>query len=739
MKQLVQNLRTGQLEVEEVPPPSPAGSGILVRNVYSLISSGTERSTVNTAQSSLIGKARSRPDLVAEVLRSVKRDGVVATYQKVMTRLGKPKALGYSSAGVVYETVGEIDEFKQGDLVACAGADYAYHAELVFVPKNLCVSVPDGVDLREAAFTTVGAIAMQSVRQAEVSVGDRVVVIGLGLVGILAVQILESAGCQVIGLDIDSAALALAHELGADQVVLSTDPKVEDQISNFTRGFGADHVIITAGTSSNQPVEMAGRIARDRASIVVVGATKMDIPRNLYYEKELTVKLSRSYGPGRYDTTYEEHGVDYPIGYVRWTERRNMAAFLDLVAARKINLERMITHVFPIEEAVKAYDIVIGKTGERSLAILLEYNNTGDSGEKIPARRVEFAKNGRISRAKDSHLGIGFIGAGNFAQNSLLPHFRDSNGSPLVGVATANGINAKSVAKRFGFTFCTTDAEEILKDPNIHCIFIATRHNLHAQLAAQALDRQKHVFVEKPLALSEEELAAVINAYENSPTELMVGFNRRFAPLLKQVKEFMRSAQSPLVIQYRVNAGYVPKTHWTQDPIEGGGRIIGEVCHFVDVMQYLTNAEPVRVHAEKISCHDTRIIDADNVNITVTFSDGSLGAIAYVAVGDMGLRKERIEVFGGNAAAVVDDFRIAEFYRNGRRVRKLKRRGKGHEEEVREFISAIQAGQRAPIPFKSLVLTTLTTLGINESLEKQMPVTLTSLLSSEKDDIVPIT
>jgi predicted dehydrogenase len=459
----------------------------------------------------------------------------------------------------------------------------------------------------------------------------------------------------------------------------------------------------------------------------------MDIPRNLYYEKELTIKLSRSYGPGRYDTTYEEHGVDYPIGYVRWTERRNMAAFLDLVAAHKINLEKMITHVFSIEEAVKAYDIVMGKTEEKSLAILLEYKNTSeDSVSEMLARRIEVTKNGQVSRAEGTHLGVGFIGAGNFAQNALLSHFLPNNRSQLIGVATAHGMNAKSVAKKFGFRFCTTDAEEILQDPDIHCVFIATRHNLHAQLAVGALQHQNHVFVEKPLALSEEELLAVISAYRNSPGELMVGFNRRFAPLLKEVKEFMRSAQSPLVIQYRVNAGYIPKTHWAHDVIEGGGLILGEVCHFVDVMQYLTDAEPVRVFAETISCCDPSVTDSDNINITIAFSDGSLGAITYVALGDTGLGKERIEVFGGNATTIVADFRFVEFYRDGRRVRKLKRRGKGHEEEVREFISAMQAGQPAPIPFKSLVLTTLTTLGINESLEKHRPVTLTSPLPSDE-------
>jgi predicted dehydrogenase/threonine dehydrogenase-like Zn-dependent dehydrogenase len=727
MKQLIQNLRTSQLEVAEVPAPTPTTPGVLVRNMYSLISAGTERATINTEQRSLLAKAHNRPELMRELLRNMQQEGMFATYQKVRTRLERLKPLGYSSAGLVVKTFGEIAEFKPGDPVACAGADHAYHAELVFVPSNLCVPVPAGLDLRSAAFTTVGAIAMQGVRQAEVTVGDHVAVIGLGLVGILTVQILKSAGCHVIGLDIRSDALASAEDCGADRTIMITDPDAEKKVLNSTHGYGVDKVIIAAGTTSSQPIEIAGRIARDRATIVIVGATRMEIPRNLFYEKELSIKMSRSYGPGRYDPTYEEKGIDYPIGYVRWTERRNMAAFLQLLAAKKINVEKMITHVFPIEEAIKAYEIVMGKTGDKCLAMLLEYKNTlNGTGAEAPVIRLNSPKDGHIIVDKRNQFGIGFIGAGNFAQNYLLPAIRSSNGSQLIGVATATGLNAKSVAKRFGFKFCTTDPEEILQDPDIHCVFIATRHNLHAQLTAQALQQQKHVFVEKPLALSEEELSRVVTAYENSPGELMVGFNRRFSPLVREVKQFFRSLQTPLIIHYRVNADNLPKTHWAYDPTVGGGRILGEVCHFVDTMQYLTGAEPTKVYAEAISCRELDTIDTENVNITLTFGDGSLGTITYVSLGDPVLGKERIEVFGGNAVAIVDDFRVAEFYSNRRRVRKIKHTGKGHEEEVKEFVAALQTGGSSPIPFKSLVLTSITTLRINQSLRNQMPVTINS-------------
>jgi polar amino acid transport system substrate-binding protein len=720
MKQLIQNLKTGELKVEEVPPPLLKTSGVLVRNVYSLISAGTERSTVKMGQSSLLGKASRRPDLVGEVLHNIQREGMINTYHKVMNRLDTPKALGYSSAGVVIETSGDIEELKPGDRVACAGSDYASHAEVVFIPKNLCIPIPPEVSFREAAFTTLGAIAMQSIRQAEATVGDCVTVIGLGLVGLLTVQILKTSGCQVIGLDINPDTLELAKELGAEKTLLINDPKVEALVAGFTSGYGVDRVIITAATPSNQPVELAGRIVRDRGIIVVVGAVKMDIPRNLYYEKELTVKLSRSYGPGRYDTTYEEKGIDYPIGYIRWTEKRNMAAFLQLIAEKKINLEKMITQVFPIAQATRAYEIITGKTHENSLAILLDYHNGCPEPEKVESR-VYLTKNVRSVIPAETPLKVGFIGAGNFAQNYLLPPLKGIKEVWLHGVTTARGINAHAVARKFDFVFCTSNSLEILQDPDIHCVFIATRHNLHANLVVQALEQNKHVFVEKPLALSEAELAAVITAYKNSSGELMVGFNRRFSPLVQKVKRFLHPLQNPLVIHYRVNAGFVPKTHWAQDPIEGGGRILGEVCHFVDLMQYLTDAEPLKVYAEAISSLNTSITDFDNVNITVKFNDGSLGVITYVALGDPGPGKERIEIFGDNATVIIDDFKMAALYDN-RKTKKVWAKGKGHREEVEAFISALKAGNSAPIDFKSLVLTTITTFNIHESLNKRTPI-----------------
>ena len=722
MKQIVQNLRTGELAVEEVPPPALKRSGVLVKNLYSLISAGTERTKVTTGQSSLLAKAMKRPDLVNLVLDNVKRDGLLNTYQKVIHRLDSPNSLGYSSAGVIIQVSKDVDEFRPGDRVACAGEGYACHAEIVFVPKNLCVPLSPEIDFREAAFSTLGSIALQGVRQAEVGVGDYVAVIGLGLVGLLTVQILKACGCRVIGLDINPDALSLAGELGADQTILTGEAGLEAKVASFAAGYGADRVIITAASASNGPVDLACRIARDRGIVVIVGAVKSDVPRNLGYEKELAIKFSRSYGPGRYDANYEEGGIDYPIGYVRWTERRNMTAFLQLVSEKKLNLERMITHVFPFDEAPKAYELITGATGQKYLAVLLKYQHAMENPSNISsASRIYLKKNIPAITPKERQLTVGFIGAGNFAQGYLIPALKSLKGVQLRGVATARGINAHSVAKKFGFSFCTSDHAEILEDPEICCIFIATRHDLHADLVVKALQHNKHVFVEKPLALSEEELTAVIAAYRTSPGELMVGFNRRFSPLIHEVKQFLGSLRTPLTIHYRINAGFSPKTHWAQDPIEGGGRILGEVCHFVDLIQYLTEAEPIKVYAESISSNNSRIVNTDNINITIKLQDGSIGIITYVSMGDTSLGKERIEIFSDNSTAIINDFKFAELYRD-QKLKKIREHGKGHREEIAAFVDAMIDGNPAPISFENLVSTTMTTIKIIDSLDSGTPI-----------------
>jgi predicted dehydrogenase/threonine dehydrogenase-like Zn-dependent dehydrogenase len=726
MKQLIQDLKTGELRVEEVPPPALRASGVLVRNCYSLISAGTERVSVSAAQTSLLSRARTSPELVNKMLQNIKREGISTVYQRVMNRLGMPKTLGYSSAGVVIARSPDIDDLKPGDRVACAGEGYASHAEVVFVPKNLCVPIPHNVGFKEAAFTTLGAIALQGVRQAEVSPGGYVAVLGLGLVGLLTVQILKAFGCRVIGFDISQDALVLSQQLGADLTIHSTDPDAEEMVANFTGGFGTDQAIITAASTSNQPVELAGRVSRDRATVVIVGAVRVDVPRKHYYEKELNLKFSRSYGPGRYDPIYEVQGIDYPVGYVRWTEGRNMLAFLQLVMAGKIQPEKLVTHTFSIENASKAYEIITGKVHEKYLGILLEYESKSTSNNGLQLQTRLHLKKDMASAILTHHqVNVGFIGAGNFAQNHLLPTIKDIKGIQLQGVATARGVSARAVGAKFGFTFCTSDSLQIIEDPSTDCIFITTRHNLHAELVVKALKQHKHVFVEKPLALSEDELTQIIAAYSDSRGELMVGYNRRFSPLMKETKEFFRPLQKPLVIHYRVNAGLIPKKHWSQDPIEGGGRIIGEVCHFIDTIQFLTDAEPVEVYALSTSSTNSSILDSDNVNISIRMSDGSIGIITYTTLGDVSLGKERIEAFCGSSSIVINDFVDVIFYRDGKSNR-VKGKGKGIFEELKIFLDGVKNGEPSPIPFKSLIQTSLVTFSIKKSLDKNSPVSIQS-------------
>ena len=727
MKQLIQDLKSGELRVEEVPPPALRASGVLVKNFYSLISAGTERVSVNAAQSSLLNKARARPELVSKVMQDIKREGINSVYHKVMNPRPMPKALGYSSAGVVIACAPDVDELKPGDRVACAGEGYASHAEVVFVPKNLCVPIPDNVGLKEAAFTTLGAIALQGIRQAEISPANSVAVIGLGLVGLLTVQILKAFGCKVIGFDINQDALVLAQQLGADRTVHSTDPDAEEIVTSFTAGYGADQTIITAASTNNQPVELAGRISRDRATVIIVGAVRADIPRKHYYEKELNLKFSRSYGPGRYDPTYEERGVDYPIGYVRWTEGRNMLAFLQLIMARKIQPEKLVTHTFPLEQAQRAYEIITGKVQEKYLAVLLECSNEFDQPHVRELQpRLYLKRTITFDTPTKQQVNIGFIGAGNFAQNHLLPVLKNIKGVQLQGVATARGFNARAVAAKFGFAFCTSESTQILEDPDIDCIFITTRHNLHADLVVKALEQHKHVFVEKPLALSEEELTRIMAAYSDSRGELMVGYNRRFSPLIIEAKEFFRPLQKPLIVHYRVNVGFIPNSHWSHDPIEGGGRIVGEICHFIDTIQFLTEADPVEAHALSISSTSAEVVDSDNINVNIKMSDGSLGAITYTTLGSMSIGKERIEIFGGKSSVIIDDFMSATFH-NEHKTKKLKGKGKGIAEELQGFIGRVKNGEASAISFKSLLLTSMATFNIKRSLEENSPINMQGL------------
>jgi polar amino acid transport system substrate-binding protein len=705
MKQVVQNFRTGELKVEDLPPPALRRGGVLVRTAFSLISPGTERTIVETAQSSLIGKAISRPDLARQVVDTLRREGLASTYQKVKSRLSQMKPLGYSASGEVMAVGDGAEEFRVGDRVACAGAGYASHAEVIFVPRNLCCRVPEGVALDAACYTTVGAIALQGVRQADPRLGETAAVIGLGLVGQLTVQVLKAAGCRVLGIDIDQTACERAERSGADAVA-SDYASAAARCAALTEGRGVDCIIITAGTKSSEPIEQAAELARDRARVVVVGLVGMDVPRQSFYAKELELRLSRSYGPGRYDPEYEEKGTDYPIGYVRWTERRNMDAFLRLIADGKVNTSLLTTQRVAISRGTEAYDLILNGR-ERCCGVVLEYPDSNRADSQVPRIAAKVCAG--------DELGVSAVGAGNFARGVLFPLIKRSPKIHLVGVAAATGLSAKSAAEQFGFSYATTDSRRIFSDDGSDVVLIATRHDSHADLASEALRRGKHVFVEKPLATTEEALKEVITAAGESRGILMVGYNRRFAPVAREIKKIFGSRTGPMTTVYRVNAGRLARGHWAHDAEEGGGRVIGEMCHFIDFIQYLTDALPLRVSAEAVSRARPDGID-DTTIVSMSMTDGSIASIVYTASGDASVPKERVEIFCDQGVATIDDFKSGSFVKDGKKM-KLggKAQDKGHAAELAAFFDAVRGRAEAPISIESLAATTLATFAIIES------------------------
>lgn len=681
MKQVVQSLRTGVLTVEEVPAPLPRAGGVLVQTLASAVSAGTEKAKVELAKKNLVAKAIARPDQVQKVLVTLRTEGVRATYQKIRNKLDALSPLGYSAAGRVVAVGDGCDSFAIGDLVACAGAGYANHAELIWVPENLCARVPPGVSADHAAFATIGAIALHGVRQAEARLGETIAVIGLGLIGQLTVQLLRASGCRIVGIDLDPWKV----ERAACDLGLVRSDAVEDRVRAFTAGRGVDAVIITAAASSNDPIVLAGALARDRAHVVIVGAVPAEIPRTPYYEKELDVRMSRSYGPGRYDRAYEDKGIAYPIGYVRWTEQRNLEAVLDAIAATRIEIEPLITHRVSIADAIRAYDLV---GSEGSLGIVLGYPEAGSRAAVI------------TSEPSRAPVRLGMIGAGNFAGGVLLPLLADMPQVGLSAICTASGTRAKELAARFGFTRAVGSVDDVLGDPEITAVLIATRHDQHAQLAERALAAGKAVFVEKPLALDRTGLARVFAA--GTP---MVGFNRRFSPHTRRVIAALRG---PRVIQIRVNAGAMAPDHWSHDD---GGRVLGEGCHFVDLAQALAASPITRVFASG---------RRDDVVITLDFADGSVATIAYASQGDPATGKERIEVFGGGVTAVIDDFRTTTI---GKQTWSSAQ-DKGHREELARFVSTVSHGAPPPIPRDELFRSSLATIAVLESLATGAPITL---------------
>lgn len=723
-------MRRGSVDVLDVSSPQLRGPGVLVCTAASVISAGTERASMEFAKGSLLDKARSRPDLVRQVVQKVKRDGLMTAFGTAMSRLDKPVSPGYACAGIVMQVSADVTDIKPGDRVACAGAGYATHAEVNFIPKNLVVSIPqrstrEPVGFDEAAFTTLGAIALHGVRLATPQLGDRAVVIGLGAVGLLAVQILRAHGCRVAGVDLNPARCDLARALGADLAGSPADAPAA--IASWTRELGADLVLVAAATAGSEPAVLAAEVSRDKGRIVAVGATGLDVPRRLLYHKELSVVVSRSYGPGRYDPQYEEHGRDYPLPYVRWTERENMRAFLDLVADGSVDVRALISHRFPIAEAAKAYEAL---ERESVLGIVLEYPEDDPMQAPLKGRPTTLRSAiTLVSQAKAvrGDVAVSFIGTGNFARGVLLPAFKASPHVRLRGTVAATGLSARSAADKFGFETCTTDPAEVWKDAGCRAVVIATRHGAHASLVMSALEAGKAVFVEKPLCLSEEELDEIVAMAVRLQTLgqlplLTVGFNRRFAPSTEFVRQHFEKAQGPLTVTYRINAGRVPHGSWVADPEQGGGRILGEVCHFVDLCAFLAGAPVVQVHAMRTAG------DADEVVVSLRMANGSIATVAYVVDGDPAGPKERLEIFGGGATGTIDDFRRASVSVRGRGRSFggwFSRQNKGHTAEVRAFVDAVAAGGSSPVPFAEAVNSTRATFAILESLESGSIVDVT--------------
>jgi predicted dehydrogenase/threonine dehydrogenase-like Zn-dependent dehydrogenase len=741
MKQVLQNLRTGETIVAEVPVPTPQAGQALVRNAASLVSAGTERMLVEFAEKSLLGKARSRPDLARQVLDKARREGLLTTIEAAFNRLDQPMPLGYSSAGVIAALGEGMEGFKVGQRVACAGGGYAVHAEYVTVPRNLLVRIPEEVDFEAAAFTTLGAIALHGFRLSDAQLGEHVAVIGLGLLGLLAVGILRAAGCHVFGVDLDAQRVALAQQMGARAVLRQG---AEELAVSFSGGRGCDAVLICADSASADPIELAGMIARDRARVVAVGAVDLDIPRKVYYEKELTFLNSRSYGPGRYDPAYEEAGRDYPIGYVRWTENRNLEAFVDLLAGKRMEVQPLITHRFPIDEAPQAYELITGKQKTPFLGVVLTYPQADQAPASLSPDLGAAAVTTVASRSdlevpgpKLDVVRLGVLGAGNFANAVLLPALKSVSNVELVGIASARGMGAQHAKNKFGFAYASSDEAQIISDPRVNTVAVLTRHNLHARQVLAALAEGKHVFCEKPLAMSLAELEDIESALigergtdsgskregnvQNSSSFtprshlLMVGFNRRFAPLAVRLKAFIDDCAEPLAVYYRVNAGYIPLEHWVHDPEQGGGRLLGEGCHFVDFLTFLAGAPPIAVSARALP--DGGRYREDNIVMTFTFPDGSLGTISYLANGDKSFPKERAEVFCGGRVAILDDYRTLETVLNCKRkvFRSPLRQDKGHAAEWQAFVVALLEGGPPPIPYEQIFGVTRATLAALKS------------------------
>lgn len=712
MKQILQNLASGETSLADIPSPQVRDGRLLIQTSRSLVSVGTERMLVEFGKANLLDKARQQPDKVRMVLDKVKTDGVLPTFDAVRSKLDQPLPLGYCNVGTVLQVGQGVAGFFVGDRVASNGK----HAEMVCVPKNLCARVPDSVSDEAAAFTVIGAIALQGIRLVAPALGEAIVVTGLGLIGIITVQLLRAHGCRVLGIDFDAEKLELARRFGAEVVDLSSGGDPVAAALSFSRGRGVDGVLITASAKSNEPVHQAALMCRKRGRIVLVGVTGLELSRADFYEKELTFQVSCSYGPGRYDPLYEEGGQDYPFGFVRWTEQRNFEAVLDMLADRRLNVEPLISHRFPLEQATQAYELL--GSGKSSLGIILQYP---DGAEKSEAELLnQMVKIVQTVRREDK-VRIGVIGSGNYATQVLIPAL-SKTGAVMKSVASATGVSGVHSGKKYGFEEATTDSAVLINDSDINTVVIATRHDSHARFVCEALKRGKHVFCEKPLALTREELREIERTYhevyDNSPSApfekegrnpiagplLMVGFNRRFAPQVQKLKSLLAGVKEPKSFIMTVNAGTIPAEHWTQDKAVGGGRIIGEGCHFIDLLRFLADAPIVSVQAIGMGQAPGMAVRDDKVSFNLGFADGSFGTVHYLANGHKSFPKERLEVFCAGRVVQLDNFRRMRAYGwPGFAKMNLWRQDKGQEACAASFVDAIRNGRPSPIPFEELV------------------------------------
>ena len=707
MRQILQDLKIGETLLVEIPTPSNRPGNLLIKTSTSVVSAGTERMLVNFGKASYIDKARQQPDKVKQVLNKVKTDGLIPTIEAVTSKLEQPLPLGYCNAGIVIDS--EVSEFKVGDRVISNG----HHAEMVRVPGNLCAKIPDNVDDESAAFTVLGSIALQGVRLISPTIGETIVVSGLGLIGLIAVQILKANGCRVLGIDFDERKCALAREFGADTVNLSVGEDPLLVANSFSRGRGVDAVLITAATDSNEPMSQAANMLRKRGRIVLVGVVGLELSRAEFYEKEITFQVSCSYGPGRYDTQYEDQGRDYPVGFVRWTEQRNFEAVLDMISDGAIKILPLITHRFDFEDALSAYDQL---NNSKALGIVLAYSCAlGD----LDKQDVLIGDNDQYYSS--DAVTCGFLGGGNYASRVLIPAFRKS-GAQMETLVTSRGINSSVQGEKNGFNIASTSESSVINSKTINTVVIATQHNLHALQVIEALKQHKHVFVEKPLAINTDELLEIKSVYESIKGEkpkLMVGFNRRFAPHIIKMKNLLSSQDGPKIFIMTVNAGEIPGEHWTQDALVGGGRIIGEGCHFIDLLKFLTGSKIAGFSATKVGDYPGIKVRSDKVSITLTFEDGSFGTIHYLSNGGKAFPKERLEIFCNDAVLQLDNFKkLKGFGWKGFNKMNLLTQNKGQYNCVKSFVDSIENGGKSPISFEDIFEVSKFSIEISNYLSK---------------------